>query len=89
MSTGKVSAGGVTSFLFSTPVTSAMAPNARIVLYYVRSDGEIVTDSISFDVDGAFKNQVRLLCQSSDSLSNFTTLPLYVYEREREHKAEN
>ncbi|PVD34971.1 hypothetical protein C0Q70_06252 [Pomacea canaliculata] len=35
VSTGKVSAGGVTSFLFSTPVTSAMAPNARIVLYYV------------------------------------------------------
>ena len=35
-----------------------MAPNARIVVYYVRMDGEIVTDSISFSVDGAFLNKV-------------------------------
>lgn len=35
-----------------------MAPNARIVTYYVRTDGEVVTDSISFNVAGVFQNQV-------------------------------
>ena len=45
---------------FSIPVKSAMAPNARIVVYYVRTDGEIVTDSISFDVEGVFDNKVFL-----------------------------
>jgi hypothetical protein len=45
---------------FSIPVKSAMAPNARIVVYYVHTDGEIVTDSISFDVEGVFDNKVFL-----------------------------
>ena len=60
MSRGSVvSAGQVTGNLFSVMITDEMAPNARIVVYYVRADGEIVTDSISFDVDGAFKNKVN------------------------------
>nr|AVP12646.1 CD109 antigene-like protein 1 [Littorina littorea] len=60
VSAGKVAAAGASSKLFSLSVTPAMAPNARIVLYYVRTDGEIVTDSISFDVEGAFQNQVSV-----------------------------
>ena len=60
---GSVDAGGARSKMFSLPVQPAMAPNARIVVYYVRADGEIVTDSISFDVDGAFQNQASpLVC---------------------------
>ena len=47
-------------------MTDTMAPNARIVVYYVRTDGEIVTDSISFDVDGAFQNKVT----STDIISS-------------------
>ena len=58
---GSVDAGGARSTMFSLPVQPSMAPNARIVVYYVRPDGEIVTDSISFDVDGAFQNQASLL----------------------------
>ena len=46
------------SFTFSVPLTDKMAPNARIVTYYVRTDGEVVTDSISFNVAGVFQNQV-------------------------------
>lgn len=57
---GSVNARGTTSHSFSVNVEASMAPNARIVLYYVRADGEIVTDSISFDVDGAFQNQVSI-----------------------------
>ena len=54
-----VSAGTITENLLSIMITNEMSPNARIVVYYVRADGEIVTDSISFDVDGAFQNKVN------------------------------
>uniref|UniRef100_A0A2C9LBF6 Alpha-2-macroglobulin bait region domain-containing protein n=1 Tax=Biomphalaria glabrata TaxID=6526 RepID=A0A2C9LBF6_BIOGL len=43
-----------------------MAPNARIVVYYVRDDGEIVTDSISFDISGVFKNKVSIDLDKTD-----------------------
>ncbi|XP_071088381.1 CD109 antigen-like isoform X2 [Haliotis cracherodii] len=56
--TGYINKANLTSF--SIPVTSKMAPNARIIVYYVRTDGEIVTDSVSFDVDGAFENKVSI-----------------------------
>lgn len=36
-----------------------MAPTARIVAYYIRDDGEIVADSIGFDVEGVFLNKVN------------------------------
>lgn len=59
MSRGSVAAAGsFTGSSFSFLVTPEMAPNARVIVYYVRNDGEIVTDSISFDVDGAFQNDV-------------------------------
>nr|XP_034324217.1 CD109 antigen isoform X1 [Crassostrea gigas]XP_034324218.1 CD109 antigen isoform X1 [Crassostrea gigas] len=48
------------SFTFSVPLTDKMAPNARIVTYYVKTDGEVVTDSISFNVAGVFQNRVAL-----------------------------
>ncbi|XP_052253498.1 CD109 antigen-like isoform X15 [Dreissena polymorpha] len=61
MSRGNVvMAGTVSGSTFSIHIDSKMAPNARIIAYYVRADGEVVTDSISFDVDGAFQNQVSL-----------------------------
>nr|KAG5689545.1 hypothetical protein BaRGS_008920 [Batillaria attramentaria] len=53
-------ASGVTSYRFSLPVQPAMAPSARLVLYYVRQDGEVITDSMSFAVDGAFENEVTV-----------------------------
>ncbi|GFR94590.1 thioester-containing protein [Elysia marginata] len=45
---------------FVLATDASMAPNARIVVYYVRADGEIVTDSISFSVDGVFLNKVSV-----------------------------
>ncbi|KAK3100069.1 hypothetical protein FSP39_014251 [Pinctada imbricata] len=57
---GKVDGSNSKTFSFTIPVNAKMAPNARIVIYYVRADGEIVTDSISFDVDGVFQNQVSI-----------------------------
>lgn len=38
-----------------------MAPTARVVVYYVREDGEVVADAVNFDVEGTFQNFVRLL----------------------------
>ncbi|XP_064609639.1 CD109 antigen-like [Liolophura sinensis] len=60
VSAGKVDASGQLTKTFSLPVTSDMAPTARIIVYYVRDDGEIITDSISFNVDGIFQNKVSV-----------------------------
>ena len=55
-----VDTGSASSLTFSVPINYKMAPNARIIVYYVRTDGEVVTDSISFDVEGTFQNQVSI-----------------------------
>lgn len=39
-------------------MTAAMAPNARMIVYYVRADAEIIADSVQFTVEGVFENQV-------------------------------
>jgi len=41
-----------------------MAPSARIIAYTVAQpggQGEVVADSLNFNVDGAFQNKVRSL----------------------------
>ena len=43
---------------FGFQVTAAMAPSARVVVYYVRKDGEVVADALNFDVEGIFQNFV-------------------------------
>ncbi|XP_054164406.1 CD109 antigen-like isoform X2 [Oppia nitens] len=48
-------------FEFSLMATQRMAPNARIVCYYVRKDNqEVVADALNFDVDGVFQTQVTI-----------------------------
>lgn len=42
-----------------------MVPRAKAMVYYVRPDGEVVADGLSFNVEGIFENQVKhilLLC---------------------------
>lgn len=46
----------VTSFHFL--VTHRMAPLGRLLVYYVREDGEGVTDSLQFAVKPSFENEV-------------------------------
>lgn len=43
---------------FPLPITTEMAPKARLIVHYVRDDGEIVTDALTFNIDGTFKNKV-------------------------------
>ena len=77
MSRGSVvSAGKITGTSFAIMITDKMAPNARIVVYYVRANGEIVTDSISFDVDGAFLNKVNIY---KIHFFSFPDGPFFVY----------
>ncbi|KAK3612490.1 hypothetical protein CHS0354_024460 [Potamilus streckersoni] len=45
---------------FNVLLTSNMAPAARILVYYVKSDGEIVADGISFMVQEIFRNKVDI-----------------------------
>ncbi|XP_059162967.1 CD109 antigen-like [Physella acuta] len=51
---------------FSVVSEPSMAPSARIVVYYVRPDGEVVPDSISFDISGAFNNKVTVDLDKTD-----------------------
>ena len=42
-------------------MTAEMAPNAKIVVYFVKRNAEIIVDSISFNVEGIFANDVSFL----------------------------
>ena len=55
-----VSVGSTTGKLFKISLTDQMAPKAHILVYYVRDgiEGEIVADSLTFDVAGAIRNKV-------------------------------
>jgi len=55
-----VQAGGQRNHSFGFQVTAAMAPSARVVVYYVRKDGEVVADALNFDVEGIFQNFVEV-----------------------------
>jgi hypothetical protein len=39
-------------------ITAIMAPQAKLLVYYTRRDGEIVADAISFSIEDIFKNEV-------------------------------
>ncbi|KAK3612489.1 hypothetical protein CHS0354_024459 [Potamilus streckersoni] len=45
---------------FNVHLTSNMVPAARILVYYVASDGEIVADGITFMVHDIFQNKVDI-----------------------------
>ncbi|XP_059169319.1 CD109 antigen-like isoform X2 [Physella acuta] len=64
--TGTINANNQKVFPFSVVSEPSMAPSARIVVYYVRPDGEVVPDSISFDISGAFNNKVSINLDRTD-----------------------
>lgn len=49
-----------TTHTFRFLATSSMAPRARLLVYFVTDDGEIVADSLHFAVSGAIKNEVSV-----------------------------
>ncbi|XP_059162965.1 CD109 antigen-like [Physella acuta] len=63
---GTINGNNQKSIHFSIVSEPSMAPSARIVVYYVRPDGEVVPDSISFDISGAFNNKVTVDVDKTD-----------------------
>ena len=37
-----------------------MSPSAQIICYFVRDSGEVVADSVTIKINGAFENDVRI-----------------------------
>jgi len=60
MQSGSVS-NNVKEFTFDVMSTPIMAPNAQILVYTIRKDGEIVVDSLSITVENPFENEVWAL----------------------------
>lgn len=51
---------GVRSYRFSFSATFRMAPKARLLVYYVRKDGEVVADAVNYDVGGILRTPVQV-----------------------------
>ena len=47
------------SITVDSVLAQKLAPNARIVVWYITERGEIVSDSLDFTVNGAFANEVN------------------------------
>lgn len=58
----------VDSFLLDIPIESAMSPKFTLLVYHVMQDGEIVADSMEFDVEPCFENQVTLEFNETQAL---------------------
>ncbi|KAM4548817.1 C3 and PZP-like alpha-2-macroglobulin domain-containing protein 8 isoform 1-T1 [Odontesthes bonariensis] len=50
------------------PVRHSMAPLSRLLVYYVRENGEGVTDSLQISVQPEFENQVSVSLSSNESM---------------------
>ncbi|XP_067928326.1 CD109 antigen-like [Watersipora subatra] len=46
--------------LFSVALSRDMAPNARIIAYFVAADGQVVVDSLNFNVNGSRLHEMTL-----------------------------
>ncbi|KAJ8041930.1 hypothetical protein HOLleu_12869 [Holothuria leucospilota] len=55
------------SSLLQFLVTSQMAPCARVIIYYVRDDGEVVPDIVEFAVNGTFGHDVTVSFSRSEA----------------------
>ena len=45
---------------FNIQSKPGMAPTARLLVYCMKNDGEIVVDTLNIKIDDAFQNQVRI-----------------------------
>ncbi|KAG0433503.1 hypothetical protein HPB47_019855, partial [Ixodes persulcatus] len=53
-------ASGVRTYRFSFSTSFRMAPRARVLVYYVRKDGEVVADAVNFDLGGILRTPVQV-----------------------------
>ncbi|XP_021351698.1 alpha-2-macroglobulin-like isoform X2 [Mizuhopecten yessoensis] len=52
--------GHIASFTLHIPIVAEMAPNAKLLVYYIREDMETVADSITFNIEQCFNNKVDM-----------------------------
>ncbi|XP_033108574.1 pregnancy zone protein-like [Anneissia japonica] len=62
-------------FSFNLPIeiTPEMSPNAKVVIYYVRADDEVISDSIEIQVVKGLSNQVALDFEDDETRPGETT----------------
>ena len=48
------------SFKFSFKTMKAMMPKSKLLVYYIRDDGEIISDHLEFNLGFALQNSVSL-----------------------------
>ena len=48
----------LTHFTLDIHVTQDMAPNAKVLVYYIRDDFEVVATSVQFNIKSCFRNKV-------------------------------
>ncbi|XP_070542069.1 alpha-2-macroglobulin-like isoform X2 [Ptychodera flava] len=61
------------------PIDRKMAPNCKLLLYYIRGDGEVIADSIRFKVQQKFENEIFQLLDEYDLSNTYG----YAYENIR------
>ncbi|XP_046553016.1 CD109 antigen-like [Haliotis rubra] len=64
---GHVDGGMKKSLNLTLPITPKMAPHARVLVYSVLDDGEVIADSTNFEVKGLFTNKVALEFSKNES----------------------
>ena len=55
---GAMDGTGRNNLTIDVDIAATMSPTARMLVYFVTDNGEIVADSISFNVDDVFENKV-------------------------------
>ncbi|BFZ02236.1 hypothetical protein BsWGS_05276 [Bradybaena similaris] len=50
----------VANFLLDVPIKPLMSPKFTLLVYYIKSDGEVVADSMEFQVNPCFENEVEM-----------------------------
>ena len=46
---------------FTIQTTAAMAPTARLLVYCMKQDGEVVVDTLNVKIDEPFQNKVSIM----------------------------
>ena len=64
-------------FVLNVPVSHEMSPLAKILVFYVTDDGEMVADSIHVPIQQCLENKVHLLYLYFEKILKVHSLYLY------------
>ena len=54
----KASRENTVDITFNSSIAQKLSPSARVVVWYLTGDNEVITDSLDFNVEGVFSNEV-------------------------------